>query len=645
MKRILSASLLFIAASLNSASAQNSEPHPHESAAVQFIQKADKAIKEKEYNRAIAALKQAGKLVPDDMDVQYKLATTLMAADRMPEMWYTLRTAAMQNPNHPDIARGLLSYWRMFDEQGLFNCNHETMDKVISVLGGPDHMVKLPDRDRYIYGFIGIEVKHGEETIHQTMDLRGLKFEHLAPVDFVAFDLDGRGRKIGHRTTNKGTTAAEFVLPGERVQNWTELFSIQRLHGLAKQQAPVRQITEGMMASLLNTNPMRQYRIIEATDDSVLYEWKVPANGEEPPQHEVARLMRGKIDVHRVAFVVKKDQMDAEVRRQWLNLLRNVEIKPVPGKYTTPESAMAAAAKVSDEQIWKFGNHLAIAVLSHSQKHEELAKENLALSFRIARELNVVLPKPFELTDDSTTNLGRAISYINEGTLPALRDRYTDEQVATFELASRTHMLAMVCANKELSQKGMLMINKAAKRSALPESLVAALNECIEADGTPDQIRTVIRKLHADAVMYFKTHRSLSPQQGKATQSPTAEESTRMTSQTLYMNGSKLGEITASGEVWISGVKVGDITKDGEVWVGGVKEGEITSGGEVWKAGNRIGDITTDGEVWRDGNQIGSIEKNGDVWKNGSNIGNVKGGNAKNAAAVLFYGFFEGSNG
>ncbi len=435
------------------AHAQSSEPRPQETASAQLVQQADVAIAAKEYNKAIALLKQAGKLEPNDLDIQFKLATTLLAADRMPEMWYVLRKAAVRDPAHPDIARGLMSYWRMFDEQGLFNCRHETIDTVISVLGGPDRMVKGPDRTRYIWGFIALEVKHGQNTIHQTVDLRGLKPEHLKPVDSISIELDGRGRVVGHRTTNQNLTLAEFVLPGERVQNWTQLFSIQRLHGLARKKATVRQIAESMMTSLAKTNARRKYRLLEVSDSSVTFEWTAPATGKHKSQHELVRLSRGTVDVHRLAFVVRgTEQMNATLRKQWLGILSKAELKPV---------------------------------------------------------------------------------------------QTTEKQTGT-----------------------------------------------------------------------------------------------TLTSQVLYMHGTKAGEITGAGEVWIAGDKVGEITHDGEIWVGGEKEGEITSDGEVWKAGDKIGDITQDGEIWRGGDQIGSIEKNGEVWLKGSNIGRTRGGSMRNAAIVLFYGFY-----
>ena len=123
--------------------------------------------------------------------------------------------------------------------------------------------------------------------------------------------------------------------------------------------------------------------------------------------------------------------------------------------------------------------------------------------------------------------------------------------------------------------------------------------------------------------------------------SPQQKTAKDQTNQTLYKGGSKIGEITKKGEVWIHGEKVGEITADGEIWVAGTKEGSITKSGEVWKAGSNIGEIEKDGTIWRDSERVGSVEKDGSVWIGGTKEASFKGGDARNAAIVFFYGFFK----
>ena len=127
----------------------------------------------------------------------------------------------------------------------------------------------------------------------------------------------------------------------------------------------------------------------------------------------------------------------------------------------------------------------------------------------------------------------------------------------------------------------------------------------------------------------------------KAAVSGRKQPTASFTPQEIEIYGARKIEVTADGEVWIDGDKAGDITADGEIWVAGDKEGDVTSDGEVWKAGDKVGDITTDGEVWREGNKIGDIESDGSIWINGSREGWYTGGTRVNAAAIVFYGFFD----
>ncbi|MEM8735769.1 MAG: hypothetical protein AAGG44_16180 [Planctomycetota bacterium] len=619
--------------------AQSSEPHPQETAVVQLVQAADRAIADKDFAKAIGSLKQAVKIFPDDMDLQFKLASTLLEADRMPEMWSVLRNAARKQPEHPDIARGLLSYWRMYDQQGLFNCGKETIETIIKVLGRPDQIVNGPDRDRYLWGFLAVEVKHGQKTVYQCLDMRGLTSEILEPLEFVDLGSDGK-RVPGHRTINKSTSMVEFVLPGESVQNWTQLLSVQRMHGLAKQKASVRQIAEGMMDSLAETNPQRKYRILDESEDgqSVTFEWTAPASGKYQAQHEIVRMMRGAIDIHRIALVVRgTEQMDPTLRSNWLSLFSNASLK-------STGTAERPAANLGDyETAWLLGHHLSIAVLAHAQRNESIAKPNLLKSLQLVKRLKANLPKPFERTADDSENVARAVRYLYEDTLAELyRQQLPVEQIATFEVSARINTLFMLGASRELTEKSMVMIKKAAKRSPLPGSVFAPLDEVVSNGSSPEVIRATITGIQRDVKSRLS---SSQPNEVAVPQEPNVRHaSSDKGSQVLYLNGAKAGEITSSGEVWIAGDKVGDITSDGEIWVRGVKEGDVTSEGEVWKSGNKVGDITQTGEIWREGNRLGSIEKNGDIWIDGTQVGSIEGGSARNAAAVLFFGFYQLKN-
>ena len=58
------------------AQAERSEPHPEETAAIQHLQQAGKAMEAGDVSSAIANLKQATELVPDNMDYRYQFTVS-----------------------------------------------------------------------------------------------------------------------------------------------------------------------------------------------------------------------------------------------------------------------------------------------------------------------------------------------------------------------------------------------------------------------------------------------------------------------------------------------------------------------------------------------------------------------------------------
>ena len=116
---------------------------------------------------------------------------------------------------------------------------------------------------------------------------------------------------------------------------------------------------------------------------------------------------------------------------------------------------------------------------------------------------------------------------------------------------------------------------------------------------------------------------------------------TTISAQSLYINGSKKGEIESDGDVYIGGSKKGQIESDGDVYVNGSKKGQIESDGDIYLNGSKVGQIESDGDVYKNGSKIGQIESDGDIYKNGSKIGDCKGVKQAWVGAVVFFFFIE----
>ena len=136
------------------------------------------------HDQAIELLMQAVKASPNDPDCQYDLAMAYYHADRMPQMWSVLHRAATKDPAHQKIANALLAYWRMFDEQGLFNVGVPVTD-ITRMLGNPDQTATNGKRKRLMYGFMVIETREG----------RGASNAQLARANQRAYEPQGVHRR------------------------------------------------------------------------------------------------------------------------------------------------------------------------------------------------------------------------------------------------------------------------------------------------------------------------------------------------------------------------------------------------------------------------------------------------------------------
>jgi cytoskeletal protein CcmA (bactofilin family) len=112
------------------------------------------------------------------------------------------------------------------------------------------------------------------------------------------------------------------------------------------------------------------------------------------------------------------------------------------------------------------------------------------------------------------------------------------------------------------------------------------------------------------------------------------------TAESIYVDGSRKGDIKSDGEIYLDGSRVGEIKADGDVYIHGSRAGTIKRDGDIYMDGSRVGSVKPDGDVYKGGSRVGHVNADGDVYKNGSRIGNCKGVRVEWAAAVYFF-FFE----
>lgn len=137
---------------------------------------------------------------------------------------------------------------------------------------------------------------------------------------------------VANVSETKTQRIIEFVPPGQKIEDWTELLTLQTIKMPRKPpaidaiaaasyenlvtQCP-GQVTWNVIAREILTTPSRE---------SMLFEWSVKDCPPEADQHEVARILYGKFNIFRIAYVAKTSSLASEKRDKWIAELTATKI-------------------------------------------------------------------------------------------------------------------------------------------------------------------------------------------------------------------------------------------------------------------------------------------------------------------------------
>lgn len=283
---------------------------------------------------ALPRFERAAKDEPNVLDHQLALATVYLRKQRGPEGWRHLRKAVRIDPKNPQATAMFSEIWRRFDSRGVLNAGNP-LDGVVKILGAPDRRQNgAGGIARLEYGYMAIDFVDGRS--YTILDLRGLTRAAVRGDQTLTPTFDNRKWRLGHRTVTNPAVIAEFVLPGQSVQRYEELFSVRRHPQLAE-----RGVTPDAFATNIRRNLEKNvrgasFKVIRRSPNEVVYEFIVPSDSNQPAQHEVARVIAGTRDVHAVAYVKMGARMNDDLRDAWVKRL---------GQATLSKSNIAAAGE------------------------------------------------------------------------------------------------------------------------------------------------------------------------------------------------------------------------------------------------------------------------------------------------------------
>ena len=119
----------------------------------------------------------------------------------------------------------------------------------------------------------------------------------------------------------------EFVKKGEKIENWTELVTMQQFRRGRGSSSPREFYDSAKQMRDKRCPGLTDWAIVEEAEGSLLYEWKTTGvcDGQQP-QSELVRLIVGRNTAYRVAFTTRAP-LTPEIRTKWNEWLRGLSMK------------------------------------------------------------------------------------------------------------------------------------------------------------------------------------------------------------------------------------------------------------------------------------------------------------------------------
>jgi len=282
------------------------------------------SIKLKEWKNAVSELEQAVKLAPGNSVYHHALGVAYMGSKKANAGWYHFRQAVRLDPKNVAASVDFMKTWKLLDAQGLFNIG-KPLKKVAQTLGRPDQAADQGTRLRLVYGFMSLNFINGQ--LFSILDMRNLPPKGLTTTDGIAFTLPENEWVVAYRflSANQGNT--EYVKQGESIQSWTELFSSQRFIGAARNKTAA-EVMKGIQQQLESRFKNVSFDVLSETEKDVLFIWSIDQSDDHVAQQEVARIVQGEHDIHRLAYTRKGTFEETETLAPWIEKLKQAKLLP-----------------------------------------------------------------------------------------------------------------------------------------------------------------------------------------------------------------------------------------------------------------------------------------------------------------------------
>ena len=293
--------------------------------------------------KSLPELKAAVDANPKSADALANYATALYQVNKYPESWKQLMLAYKLEPNNTGVALGIKLVSQALEEMGAFTVG-VPMEKVRALLGEPSQKVDLgktrKPSQRWVYGYLAVDFASGQ--VHELIDLRGATKELFEPTEFVDVDLDNQKWICSLRKKSRDGSSSNFYPAGQTSSSWKENVKIECIRGAANS-GSMEEIGQRLIEQISETHPELKHKTLAADSDSMIVALMIPSIPERgfESREQLLRLMKGPVDLHRLAYTIKAEDSPVKNKLQWFRVFKSASLKAVKAKPkpdTTPRS-------------------------------------------------------------------------------------------------------------------------------------------------------------------------------------------------------------------------------------------------------------------------------------------------------------------
>lgn len=142
---------------------------------------------------------------------------------------------------------------------------------------------------------------------------------------------DPKQWEVGHEARSQSQIVTEFVRSGETIKNWTELLTLQVLRK-PRSPEPIDVLVPRMHQEIFSRCPAIKWSVVsrnvssDTEEAGMLYEWAIKGCPPDSDQHEIARVIYGKVNIFRIAYTVKTSALPPEKREIWIKELTSAKV-------------------------------------------------------------------------------------------------------------------------------------------------------------------------------------------------------------------------------------------------------------------------------------------------------------------------------